>query len=666
MSLSMNPIRRVVTMLESMQSKVAEEAKKSEEIHKKFTCFCRSNEIEKEISDAEAKSAQLEGSIKENGERLQQLGMALEKLRKDRATSQATVKQAGVVREKESKELEEEVKEKQANIEALGRAIASLQRGTIGFLQASAAKLVQQLSVDMDLTVEQRDSLTEFFSQKSDENDSPQSGEIIGILATMKSDMEKDLVEVKTAQEEGAKSHEAEIGAKKQEIDALSEELNEKQLQMGESNVELQEMTEDLINTRASLEADRNFIKNKDIDCARAEADYQKVKESRGEELVAISKTIKMLNDDDALQLFKKTLPSAFLLQLQVTGKQVRRRALQVLRRVKHHHNAHLDLIELALHGKKVSFNKIITMIDDMLQLLDNQQRDDDMKQQMCHDELDKAEDDLKSTEAKIKRIEKNLRVHRSTIEQATEDISDLEAGIAKLDKEVTEATQTRKEEHQQYDVALAEIKAAKELLLGAKNQLNQFYNPKLYKEPPQEELSREEAIAAKFASPALVQVSAYLASTARQPPTMVNVYQSQGNQSAGVIEMINGIVSDLDVEVQEQKVEEDAAQKDYETFIEDSKKKRTMDAKTIQSKQHTKAAMEVQMRNARTMDKAKEKELFANQNVLADLRQDCDWLLMNYDARKQARIEERDSLKQAKGVLSGMDLSLVQISRSH
>jgi len=51
---------------------------------------------------------------------------------------------------------------------------------------------------------------------------------------------------------------------------------------------------------------------------------------TRTEELLALADTIKMLNDDDALELFKKTLPgaSAFL-QVQVSAQEVRGAFLQ-------------------------------------------------------------------------------------------------------------------------------------------------------------------------------------------------------------------------------------------------------------------------------------------------------------------------------------------------
>ena len=49
---------------------------------------------------------------------------------------------------------------------------------------------------------------------------------------------------------------------------------------------------------------------------------------ARSLELVAIAETIKILNDDDALDLFKKTLPSPSLLQIANREKEVRAQAL--------------------------------------------------------------------------------------------------------------------------------------------------------------------------------------------------------------------------------------------------------------------------------------------------------------------------------------------------
>merc|ERR1711885_58253 len=67
--------------------------------------------------------------------------------------------------------------------------------------------------------------------------------------------------------------------------------------------------------------------------------------------------------------------------------------------------------------------------------------------------------------------------------------------GVKALDKSVADATDTRKKEHDDYVETLAANTAAKDLLGFAKNRLNKFYNPKLYKPPPKRELSEDEQI---------------------------------------------------------------------------------------------------------------------------------------------------------------------------
>merc|ERR1719420_1561018 len=92
-----------------------------------------------------------------------------------------------------------------------------------------------------------------------------------------------------------------------------------------------------------------------------------------------------------------------------------------------------------------------------------------------------------------------------------------------------------------------------------------------------------------------------------------------------------------------------------------DSAQKRADDAKTIEDKAGAKAGLEVELQNAEVSKKDKAKELMATEKYLASLHTECDWLLKNFDLRKEARAGEVDSLKQAKAVLSGADYSLVQ-----
>merc|ERR1712194_429778 len=129
-------------------------------------------------------------------------------------------------------------------------------------------------------------------------------------------------------------------------------------------------MKNDNEDTVDALAADRKFLAELETGCATKTQQWEERSKTRGAELVALADTIKLLNNDDALELFKKTLPSASasFAQVAMSRRTQTTLALAALKRVTEQvpvgDRTRLDLISLALHGKKVGFEKIITMID--------------------------------------------------------------------------------------------------------------------------------------------------------------------------------------------------------------------------------------------------------------------------------------------------------------
>merc|ERR1719329_419765 len=231
----------------------------------------------------------------------------------------------------------------------------------------------------------------------------------------------------------------------------------------------------------------------------------------RAEELLALADTIKILNDDDALELFKKTLPgSASLLQLQTSAADQRRQALAAIRSQRG--RPELNFIALALQGKKVDFGKVIKMIDEMVATLGAEQQDDNDKKEYCETQFDLADDKKKSLERSISNLGKAIDKANEAIKALAAESKALEEGIAALDKSVAEATEQRKEENAEYTELLASDGAAKEILGFAKNRLNKFYNPKLYKAPPKKELSDMDRAEKAAGGTVLADVSAHVA----------------------------------------------------------------------------------------------------------------------------------------------------------
>merc|ERR1719281_1154256 len=144
-------------------------------------------------------------------------------------------------------------------------------------------------------------------------------------------------------------------------------------------------------------------------------------------------------------------------------------------------------------------------------------------------------------------------------------------------------------------------------------------------------------------------------------PPETFGAYTKKGEESGGVISMMDMMIADLDKEITEVEVEEKEAQSEYEQFMKDSAAKRAQDAKSIEDKEGAKADLEAKLLKDQEEKTSTMKEAMATHQFLADVHGDCDWLLQNFDTRKTARAGEIDALTKGKAVLSGADYSLIQ-----
>merc|ERR1719460_3182277 len=367
-------------------------------------------------------------------------------------------------------------------------------------------------------------------------------------------------------------------------------------------------------------------------------------------------------------------------MQIQATAKNTRSKALAELHQfTKHHPNsAKLELLALALQGKKIGFEKVIKMIDDMVATLKVEQQDDDSKKEYCAQELDLADDKKKGLEHDVADLETAIEDLKSAVEKLSEEIAALKAGIKELDTMVTEATEQRKEENEDFKELMASDTAAKELLKFAKNRLNKFYNPKLYKAPPKTELSREDRIVENMSGTAapteapggiagtgiavLAEVSAHSQDqVAPPPPETFGAYSKKSEDSMGVMAMIDLLIADLDKEMTEAETNEKDAQGDYETLMKDSAAKRTKDSKLLGEKETIKAETEADLESSVDEKAATTKELMSTMQYIQSLHMECDWLIKYFDVRKEARASEIDALGKAKAVLSGADYSFLQ-----
>merc|ERR1719321_1425917 len=91
-----NPIRKVVTMLQSMSKQVAKEGEEEDKLYEKFMCYCKNSggTLGKSIADAEAKIPSVSSDIEEAETQVKHLKQDLKAAQTDRAAAKAAMAEA--------------------------------------------------------------------------------------------------------------------------------------------------------------------------------------------------------------------------------------------------------------------------------------------------------------------------------------------------------------------------------------------------------------------------------------------------------------------------------------------------------------------------------------------------------------------------------------------
>jgi len=499
----------------------------------------------------------------------------------------------------------------------------------------------------------------------------PASGQIVGILKGMKDDMEAELKEAVATEEKSIAGFGELKASKETEIEVATEAIEAKTGRSGEVAVSAVQTKDSIEDTTTELADTEKLLSQLATECKTKEGEKAEKDKVRAEEVKAISEAVSILNDDDALDVFKKARPSAlmqeqlgFLQKSNKSNKAMKAQALlsAVAKKVK---SPQLNLLlftlnsklQLTSKGKTQDLSTVIKMIDDMVVLLGKDQTDDDKSKTFCEDELEKTADEQKAATTKKAGVEAKIAEATDAISALSDEIATLEQDIVDLDKSVATATEARKEEHEDFLTSTQLNEAAVELVKKAQQRLQKFYNPTLYKAPPKTERSMEQKI---IDAGTFVQVKSHSDEDTDvaqlDMPEAPGAFYQKSEKSAGVIGLMDMMIKEIDTDMKDAAYEEKTSQADYGKLMSESEATRAANSKSIVTKTASKAEMEGKLELAKEALTATNTDLDLIAATLGDLHMQCDFLLQNYDLRKEARTNEVESLKTAKAILSGAD----------
>jgi predicted nucleic acid-binding Zn-ribbon protein len=650
-----------------MQKEIEAEGAKEKELFDKFMCYCSggTDSLKKAIADATASAEELTAKLKSEEAEKSQIAQDLITHKSDREGAKSDIEEATVLRAKEEAAYSAEKADSETNIAAMAKAIPALEKGMGGaaLLQMPNGNRLKKLVEsypNMD-SGDRREALA--FLEDSSESTGA-SDQIVGILKAMKDDMEAELKEAIADEEKAVAGYNDLKASKEKEVEMATEAIETKMGRAGELAVSVVQTKDALEDDTEEAAETTKFLATLEKDCATKETEMAERVKMRNMEITAISEAIGILNDDDALDVFKKALPSSFVqgvgfLQKGDVKASRARKAQALLAGIAGKANdSHLNLMLYTLGSKlkmkSGKFEEVKKMIDDMVVLLGKQQKEDEKQKAYCEDEFETATDEEAAAKTKLAQTDATLAELTDKIGTLMEEISALTASIAALDKEVADATEQRKEEHAMYVEQMQMNEAAMGLVDKAKNRMQKFYNPTLYKAPPKTENTMEEKI---IEAGTFVQLRR--SDVAPPPaPEMPSGAVQKNTKSAGVIGMMDTIISDLGSDMKDMEYEEKTAQKDYAELMAESQETRAGDTKALTGKTTTKAEVEATLMATKETRAATATDLKQVGTVIQDLHAACDFIMENFDLRKEARTNEIEGLKNAKAVLSGASFS--------
>merc|ERR1719181_565043 len=355
--------------------------------------------------------------------------------------------------------------------------------------------------------------------------------------------------------------------------------------------------------------------------CSTTDAEWEERTKTRQLEMEACSKALAVLSSDEAHDLFTKTFNPAFVQTSENSERQTA--AAKLLKEVALKTDSP-RLAAIAMKVKLDAFVRVKKAIDDMIAQLTAEKKDEIKHKDWCVDEFNTNQVQTERKEAEKQDLLALIEDLQLQIKTLTGEIDTLKSEIAELNLNMKRGGEDREKENKEFQLVVADQRAAQKLLTAALDILKGFYEK-----------------------------AAALVQEGQAPPPGFKEYKKNEN-AGGVMGMIQTIINDAKtMEAEVIRAEEDA-QKAYEDFVKDSNASIKEKSKSQVNKTEERAKAEEDLNQAVQDKEAALLELEQLSNYNAELHSSCDFIMKNFEIRQTARDEEIEALKQAKSILSG------------
>jgi len=353
----------------------------------------------------------------------------------------------------------------------------------------------------------------------------------------------------------------------------------------------------------------------------------------RGDEIVAIEKAIEIISGDSVAGNADKHLPS-FL--------QTSAAALSQLRSVLNANSRAQSRVAVLLHARAETINSLVLesvakrasadgfgkvkkMIKDLVTRLMEEANEESDHNGWCDTELSTNAQTRKEKTGAVETLQADIEGLTASISKISENVASLTESVAGLSTAMSTATKLRGEEKAEATATVSDAQDAQTAIAQALTVLKEFY--------------------AK-------------ASEATSFVQTVAPYTGMGAENGGVVGMLEVIESDFARLESEVKASEATAQKNYDSFMTDSKTDKASKDTAIEHKKEKNQNAQQTLTEKQNDLEGTQKELDAALTYYDKLKPSCVDSGVSYEDRVARRKEEVESLQEALQIMNGEDIA--------
>eukprot|EP00435_Cladocopium_sp_Y103_P047452 s32_g13.t4 len=476
-----SPVSQIVEMLKGMAQESEADGKAEAETFDKFQKTI--SEKGQAISELKELMASTENRMEKLTALSSELSSKKSQLTEDLEEKKGIEAESIAARENEEKTFKQQEAEMAANLASLQKALSELNE------VSANPQAVSLLSTDPQVleVTKQLESVAEeargFLTPTAAgavamlrQPYEQQSGGVLGTLQSVKDTYEKDLKELRGAEESQKQSH----GILLQQLQSEQAELS-KMLEM--TKAELASTEEELLTRKSQLTKAKADLGSENALKAEAEkilvqktSAFEERKELRSQEATAIAKAIAVLNSDAAFATFCQVTGASFV-QMGAAPKQAA--AVALLRRAAQDaHSARLG--HAATVAATAPFAKVIEEIETMQKVIQAEGKADEKKSAWCAAELSKNAAGQKAKTGQMDTLKTAITELDATIAGPVDGLeltlNQAREDLKRNEKDQEDITASRKSENKNYQKKVQDLQDAKKLVKTAMTVLRQYY----------------------------------------------------------------------------------------------------------------------------------------------------------------------------------------------